>query len=106
MRYLDIEQYAPEWWSGAVCRGLGNKIFFGDDETHTSLREVRKMCVVCPVAKECLTHALTTPEEYGIWAGTSARNRTHMVRAIESGVEVAEIVAKVISNKFRWREYG
>ena len=80
------------------------KIFFGDDDTHTSLRQARKICSSCPVADECLRHALSTPEEYGIWAGTSAMNRYRMIQAIESGRTIEEVIVKVLANKFRWRD--
>lgn len=103
MQFTTIEQFAPDWWAMALCLGRGNDIFFGDDESQASLREARVHCGDCPAARDCLRHALTTPEEYGIWAGTSARNRAKMVSAIESGKDVDVIVEHVIENDFRWK---
>lgn len=102
--FENIEQLAPDWWGEAACRGIGSSIFFGDDDNHTSLRRARKICSKCPVSRDCLEHALVVPEEYGIWAGTSARNRQKMARAIESGMEIDEIVGVVLTNRFRWRD--
>ena len=100
---LDIEQLVPTWWHEALCRGAGHDIFFGTDESHTSLKAAREFCIECPVKTDCLTHALETPEEYGIWAGTSARNREMMLSAIQCGYDQGELVALVIENNFRWR---
>lgn len=104
VRQLDIEALAPLWWAGALCRGRGHDIFFGTDDSHTSLKAAREFCSNCPVISDCLTHALETPEEYGIWAGTSARNRDLMHDAIRRGHDIASVVAHVIANNFRWRK--
>lgn len=36
--------------------------------------ELAILCRTCPVASECLTHAMTHPEA-GVWAGTSPNMR-------------------------------
>jgi WhiB family redox-sensing transcriptional regulator len=99
-----IDRYAPDWWDGAECRGIGYGVFFGEDGAHTSLKEARQLCGACPVARKCLEHALLAQEEYGIWAGTSARNRAYMIKAIEGGKTLEEVIDKVIGNRFRWRD--
>lgn len=32
-------------------------------------------CIGCPVRLRCLTHAMTLPERYGLWAGTDEADR-------------------------------
>lgn len=75
-----------DWHTQAACRGEPLAAFFGDDQTgrqpslHPSvLKNSReKFCAVCPVARACLTWALEKDEAYGIWAGTSGRQRKAM----------------------------
>ena len=38
------------------------------------------VCCNCPVRNECLQHALTKPETYGVWGGLSARQRNRIRR--------------------------
>ena len=100
---MDLRRFHPDWWSDAVCFSVGWDKFFGDENSTTSLNAARQMCGECPVSKTCLKHALTIPEEFGIWAGTSARSRESMRRYIEQGVEVDAIVEIVHDSDFRWR---
>lgn len=103
-KYDDIRKFEPDWWADAVCTTKEIRIFFGSENAHTSLTEAREHCGVCPVSKECLSHALSTPEEYGIWAGTSARNREAMLSDIDSGAFTADdIIDTVVGGSFRWR---
>jgi WhiB family transcriptional regulator, redox-sensing transcriptional regulator len=44
--------------------------------------ETRELCDTCPVRQECLDHALRH-ERHGIWAGTSARGRARLRRALK-----------------------
>lgn len=69
---------SPDWYEHAECRGAAQDTFFpgqGDD-----VRPAREMCNVCPVAVECLAYALDHGEKYGIWGGTSERERRQMRR--------------------------
>lgn len=104
---IDIRKYFPSWWKDATCYQIGLDVFFGSEEQPSSLKRARVYCIDCPVKRECLEHALVTPEEYGIWAGTSARGREAMRLAIEEGyINVTDLVDKVLSNSFRWRRDG
>ncbi|MEN9922823.1 MAG: hypothetical protein RIS09_337 [Actinomycetota bacterium] len=58
------------------CRNAKNpEIFFG--ETKKEIAEAKKYCVSCPVLTMCIAYALKN-EEYGVWGGTSARERETM----------------------------
>ena len=35
----------------------------------------KSACAVCPVRSACLDYALTTGQKFGIWGGTSERER-------------------------------
>lgn len=101
----------PAWHAKARCKDVADSddMFFGEgeDTTKTSLtiskiREVKAFCKQCPVFTECLTHALTTPERHGVWAGTSKRTRLRILVLIEEGITtVADVVADYIEGRER-----
>lgn len=53
-------------------------------------------CTSCPVWRECLAHALTTPERYGVWGATVPGNRwtgrAGMRRRLVAGVPLAQLL--------------
>lgn len=61
------------WQDHAACLGTYDERFF--PERGASNSEVKAICAGCPVIDECLEHALTKPERFGIWGGTSERER-------------------------------
>ena len=81
--------YKPErdlrWQEHAACAQAPLGLFFPDQPdgppvSWASLSDyVRKVnedyCQECPVRSACLNHALTEPELYGIWAGTTPPQR-------------------------------
>lgn len=93
-----IQDLYPEWQKDGRCYGVGTEYFFGneDEQPTMSIKQVRqasKLCDVCPVFVDCLTWALSTKEEYGVWAGTSGRVRRKIQRVIEAGeVTVEQVV--------------
>jgi len=97
--------YSPNWHNDALCAGMDDAIFFGTENydkrpplSLTEVRAAREICDQCPVARECLTHALTQPEQYGIWAGTSGNMREKMIRQVQRGIEVDVIVDKYLED--------
>ena len=85
----------PEWWDRASCAGVEITVFYGDHRNHASVQRASEFCGGCPVAAECLTHALAQPEEHGIWAGTTWQTRQELLAAIKDGWPMAEIVELV-----------
>ena len=68
------------WRDQGRCRGLDTALFFpgrGD-----SAADAQQVCAGCPVARKCLVHALAIPEKFGIWAGTSERERRRIRRRL------------------------
>lgn len=101
--HTTIFDYFPDWWGDAACTRASPEVFFGNDTSSGLLNSARVYCAKCPVAGDCLRHALNTPERFGIWAGTSASSRETMLRDMDLGVDVDEIVTYVLRNRFRWR---
>ena len=68
-----------EWQLRAACHGR-SQLFFDsgsdrgpDDKARAAA--AKTICAGCPVRDECLTHALSAGEEYGIWGGLTRRER-------------------------------
>ncbi|MDQ2758669.1 MAG: WhiB family transcriptional regulator [Actinomycetota bacterium] len=78
-----LRSYA--WQQDGLCRGMSSERFFTEDQEQgqqrrsSRTREAKQLCSQCPVVQLCLTHALAIPETYGIWGGTTAAERTHLV---------------------------
>jgi len=68
-----------DWVSDGACLGSFDDKFFPD--RGDSNKEAKAICFErCPVQEECLEHALTKPERFGIWGGASERERQEMRR--------------------------
>lgn len=68
-------QPSTRWQADAACQGLDTELFFpgrGESDTVTAAKEI---CSSCGVREECLESALATGEKFGIWGGTSERER-------------------------------
>jgi hypothetical protein len=104
----------PEWHENAKCRTVEkpDDMFFGEKDpeedgyttrtslTITKIREVKEFCRSCPVFVQCLTHALTTPERHGIWAGTSKRTRGRILALVDLGeVTIIEVVQDYLEGR-------
>jgi WhiB family redox-sensing transcriptional regulator len=63
----------PEWHAQAACRGHGLDEFF-PTRGH-SARAAQSLCASCPVVEECRGHAIADPDLYGIWGGTTDKER-------------------------------
>jgi WhiB family redox-sensing transcriptional regulator len=65
------------WQAEAVCAALDEQmadaLFF--PQRGESTKAARALCSGCPVRAECLEYALQNREQFGIWGGTSERER-------------------------------
>ena len=62
-----------DWWDSAVCAQTDPELFF--PEKGLRPREAKAVCARCPVRAECLEDALTQDRVYGVWGGTTERER-------------------------------
>lgn len=57
------------WMSEALCAGTDTEKYFDKYETDEECaKEVDRMCLSCPVIKECFEEGVRT-ESYGVWGG-------------------------------------
>ena len=48
-------------------------------QTKAEARAALAVCNVCPVREDCLEHALETNERFGVWGGTTEKERRLML---------------------------
>lgn len=69
-----------KWQDTAACAGEDLDLFFGSDGERPAEKELREtvakeVCAACPAQRECLDHAISRPEKYGMWGGFTADER-------------------------------
>lgn len=65
----------PWWWEQAACRGEPAHLFFPDRGDAGNVRLARSICAECPVKLDCGSWAVEHNERFGMWGGTSPRER-------------------------------
>ncbi|MEM7323501.1 MAG: WhiB family transcriptional regulator [Actinomycetota bacterium] len=76
------------WYVDGACRGLDPDLFF--PERGESTADAKAVCAGCVVRAECLEWALATRERFGIWGGTSERERRRLRRSAAAASVVGE----------------
>lgn len=95
-RPLDVERKAKEglpsrtalpgarpWADRAACRDRPELDWFPESQSAQELamaEMAKEVCRCCPVAQECLDYALDSGEKFGIWGGSSSRERSRLRR--------------------------
>jgi WhiB family redox-sensing transcriptional regulator len=67
---------SPDWVEHAECRGAPVHVFFPEQGESTA--PAKAICARCQVSVECLAWALDHREHFGVWGGTSERERRRM----------------------------
>jgi len=70
---LVLELAARTWLDRANCRGIDPQLFYPDRGEPT--RQAKEVCTGCEVREACLDYALASGQKFGIWGGTSERER-------------------------------
>ena len=66
------------WRDKAACRGSDPDIFYPVNEDDAD--EAIAICMACPVREPCLEYALVARERYGVWGGTTEKDRRRIWR--------------------------
>jgi WhiB family redox-sensing transcriptional regulator len=70
----------PEWMADGLCAQVDPELFF--PEAGAPNREAKAVCAGCEVRSECLAYALAHRERFGVWGGTTERERRRMRRPV------------------------
>jgi WhiB family redox-sensing transcriptional regulator len=73
-------QRGDDWREYALCTQTDPDDFHPLDGDRAAARRAKKVCAECPVRAECLTWALDHDERFGVWVGTTERERRDMRR--------------------------
>ena len=93
---------SADWQRRGLCRrlplDLSDPLFFGNEDRQApedlivAVETARRVCARCPAAQDCLTYALTHDMRYGVWGGTSGKQREKMRLRLADGCSVRELV--------------
>ncbi len=83
MKYRDNIQDRT-WMEEAVCGGAETEAFYSDTERFLR-RLTEQYCKKCPVMNQCLEYALASEDQFGVWGGTTPRQRREMLKQKQLG---------------------
>jgi WhiB family transcriptional regulator, redox-sensing transcriptional regulator len=72
------------WMRDGLCAQTDPDAFFPGKGEPTG--PAKAVCLACPVRTECLAYALDRDERFGVWGGTSPRERRALLRRTAQGV--------------------
>ena len=80
-------------WELAACRDHDPELFFPVGQHGPALEQLaaaKTVCGTCPLQRACLTWALDTGQEAGVWGGTGEDDRRAMRRTtLDVGLRTA-----------------
>jgi WhiB family redox-sensing transcriptional regulator len=74
------------WTHRAACRDADPDLFFPITEDRTrraiaaQVARAKTVCAGCPVWSTCLSYAVETRQDHGIWGGLTATERRRLAR--------------------------
>lgn len=78
---LQIKLESQRWMRSASCAQTDPDAFHPSKRTpRRTVAAAKQLCRSCPVAGDCLTYALTSREEFGIWGGLDEYERRTLRR--------------------------
>jgi WhiB family redox-sensing transcriptional regulator len=75
--------HIPKFYASAPCAEVGGDVWFPEKEKGASASsdDAKAMCAACPFRVECAELAITDHINFGIWGGTTPRQRVAIRRA-------------------------
>ena len=77
-RYAEVPDQS--WADQGLCAQIGGDAFFPD--IGASNHAAKAVCGRCPVTSECLSYALASGQESGVWGGLSERERRKLSNVV------------------------
>ena len=78
-----VSEPRPDWRAAAACRDADPELFFPDGDISSARAQVKTaklICRRCPVSATCLSWALASGQEAGIWGGLTEAERRGLHR--------------------------
>lgn len=69
---------AQDWHARAACSTYDPDLWWIEDPKDVGHKIALDVCASCPVQRQCLEHAMETPEREGIWGGKMAHERKRL----------------------------
>lgn len=85
-------ELADDWRAQAACTGVDTDLFFPGGTTGEALlrtEAAKEICRSCPCRGDCLSFALHTNQEFGVWGGASEEERRQLRRTRRTGRRAA-----------------
>lgn len=81
------------WRRFALCRGQGPTQFYPNPGAGViqAVRASVAVCKQCPSRVACLNYALDNDEDYGVWGGTTERQRRMLKRTRRRNLHVVAV---------------
>ena len=83
------------WEDRARCLQYDPEIFFATRAR--AERRAKSICDRCPVRMECLTFALQSKVEFGVWGGTNGKERRALLQSPRSNDWRRQLVSAGLS---------
>jgi WhiB family redox-sensing transcriptional regulator len=80
---LAAREGSPDWRHRAACHDVDPELFFPVGVRMDAVRQTKvaqAVCMACPVRRECLTWAMDSGQEYGVWGSLSENQRRALKR--------------------------
>lgn len=91
---------AIDWRQRSACREEDPEIFFpvgSDGPALLQISEAKAICHRCPVASTCLSWALETGQDAGVWGGMSEDERRALKRRNARRRSAAAVASKAVA---------
>jgi len=72
-----------DWMASALCAQTDPELFFPEKGKRS--RDARAVCARCPVCAKCRAYALAQDRVYGVWGGTTERERRKLTTTTVRG---------------------
>jgi WhiB family transcriptional regulator, redox-sensing transcriptional regulator len=70
----------PRFTEPALCAEIDPELWYPFASGNASAKSAKAVCRRCPARLECLAWALEHHEEYGVWGGTTVKDRARLRR--------------------------
>ena len=80
--FAGLGEPADGWQAKAACVGSALDLFFV--EKNLVPTEAKEICGPCPVRTDCLSYAMDTYAEHGVWGGLSPQERRSLRRRTQA----------------------